>query len=157
MKKHFAPIALVLAVIAAPVLAGEEEHKCTADTQTCLNYFAQKMADRGWAGVNLDHGEEGQQVVIKVYDDTPAQAAGVLLDDVLVAINGIELNEENGEKLQALQGKMKPGAEFSYTIVRNGKEKEIALTLAKMPEEVIASMVGRHMIDQHATVEIASN
>ena len=72
-------------------------------------------------------------------------------------INGITLEEENWDKLQALEGDMKPGAKFNYTIQRNGKEREIALTLAEMPEAAVAKVIGVHMLHQHATTEIAAN
>jgi PDZ domain-containing secreted protein len=76
--------------------------------------------------------------------------------DQLLAINGIRINEENHEKLQALWGEMKPGNTFDYTIARRGKEREIRLTLVEMPEDEVLRIVGKHMME-HATVEVASN
>ena len=74
----------------------------------------------------------------------------------VLAINGIELSEENHEKLAGLMQKMKPGNTFQYTLDRRGKAKEISLALAEMPEEVMTAMIGKHMLD-HATVEVASS
>jgi len=48
-------------------------------------------------------------------------------------------------------GKMTPGSEVVYTVSRNGKNTEIAVTLAKLPEDVMAKWIGQHMLE-HATV-----
>ncbi len=139
---------VVLTATALPALAGE----CSHETQTCLNYLAQNMGKRGWAGVDLN--EETMEVT-DVFPDTPAARAGVKTGDVLVAINGVRLNDGNEEALHELWGQMKPGKTFDYTVTRRGKEKEIRLTLAAMPEEAIARIVGEHMLD-HAEIEVAS-
>ena len=158
MRKFVALIALAVAVIlAAPAVADEESYKCSAEAQACLNHMAAKFQNRGWAGVEMEHNSEGKPYVTTVIAGTPADNARVKVGDVLLAINGITIQEENWDKLQALEGDMKPGAKFHYTIQRNGKEREIALTLAEMPEAAVARVIGAHMLQQHATTEIAAN
>jgi hypothetical protein len=49
---------------------------------------------------------------------------------------------------------MVPGNEVTYTVLRHGKEKELAVMLGKVPEEVLAQWVGGHMLE-HAVVEVA--
>ena len=51
---------------------------------------------------------------------------------------------------------MVPGQEFTYTIARKGKNKEIEFALAEMPMEVVARRVGMHMLNDHAAIEVAS-
>jgi len=143
-----------LAAVFTPLLAGEG--KCDHEAQGCLNYLAQKLEGRGWAGVDMDHSD-GAPRVTTVFDGTPADKSGVKVGDVLLAINGVKLNEENHEKLGKLEGKMKPGATFTYTISRNGKEKDITLALEAMPADAMATIVGKHMLDGHASIEVASN
>ncbi len=165
MKKEFViAIVVSLAFIVFPALAGpghdhgEEasyKEKCSADAQSCLNWFSQNYTNRGWAGVSLEMSDEGLYVS-EVHKGTPAAKAGVKTGDVLVAINGIEYSDENKEKMAALQEKMVPGAEFTYTIARKGKNKEISFALDEMPMDVVARQVGMHMLSDHAAVEIAS-
>jgi len=141
--------------LVAPTLAGEGG-KCDHEAQVCLNYMAQHLQGRGWAGVDLD--ESGEAVTVtKVYDGTPADKAGVRTGDQLIAVNGVRLAEENHEQLQALMADMKPGTKFDYTLARNGKERAVSLTLAEMPDEAIQRIVGQHMLKGHTTVEVASN
>ena len=165
MKKSFLiAIVLSLAFVVLPAIAGEShdhaenaeyEKKCGADAQACLNWFADNYKGRGWAGVSLEQNEDGL-IVSEVHHGTPAAKAGVKAGDVLLAINGIEYAEENKEKMEALQAKMVPGNEFTYTISRNGKNKEISFALDEMPMDVVARQVGMHMLSDHAAVEIAS-
>jgi len=165
MKKMFL-IALVvsLGLFVIPALAGEGhgheknaeyEKKCGADAQACLNWFAENYKDRGWAGVSLAMTEGGLEVS-EVHPGTPAEQSGVKVGDVLVAINGIEYKPENQDKMAKFEKMMFPGQEFTYTISRDGKNREIELALAEMPMDVVARMVGMHMLSDHAAVEVAS-
>ena len=163
MKKTFLIAMLAsLVLVVLPAIAGDEhaenadyEKKCGADAQACLSWMADYYKGRGWAGVSLEMSDDGLYVS-EVHKGTPAAKAGVKTGDVLVAINGIEYSDENKEKMGALQEKMVPGAEFTYTIARNGKNKEVSFALDEMPMDVVARQVGMHMLNDHAAVEIAS-
>ena len=165
MKKMFL-IALVvsLGLFVIPALAGEgHEHaenaeyekKCGADAQVCLNWFADNYKGRGWAGVSLEMSESGL-AVSEVHAGTPADKSGVKVGDVLVAINGIEYKPENKDKMAKFEKMMVPGQDFTYTISRNGKDRDVQFALAEMPMDVVARMVGMHMLSDHAAVEVAS-
>ena len=165
MKKALL-IAIVFGLTFAvlPAIAGEGhghaekaqyEKKCGADAQACLNWYADYYKGHGWAGVSLEKGNDGLRVA-EVHHGTPAAKAGLKAGDVLLAINGIDYNGENKKQLAMLKEKMVPGNEFTYTISRNGKNKEISFELAEMPMDVVASMVGMHMLNDHAAVEVAS-
>ena len=157
MKKSIAILA-ILAVVAltAPVLAGEE-HKCTAGTQECLDMMAAKLASKGWVGIELDKTDKGELVITKVIKDSPAQEAGLRKGDILVAMNGLSLTDESEETKKQLEkawGSFKPGNEVAYAIDRDGKKTKAKITLGHMPEELVASYVGRHMLE-HATTAVA--
>jgi hypothetical protein len=68
----------------------------------------------------------------------------------------VTLNSDNEEKLGAMKSKMAPGKTITYTISRRGKEKQVDVTLASIPDAVMAKWVGSHML-QHASVTIAQN
>jgi len=149
-------LALILALgaTAAPALAGD--HKCSADTQTCLNMMAQQLKGRGWAGLDLDKTDDGARIKT-VFENTPAQKAGFKVGDILVAIDGVRLSDVSEGEHGDLQAKMKPGSHLTYTVSRDGKERDIRVTLAAMPEETITALIGRHMLEDHAVVQVASN
>ena len=69
---------------------------------------------------------------------SPAEKAGFQKGDVLVAFNGIALTDENKEALKKAKMQNAVGKQVTYTISRAGSERQIAATLAKVPEEVLA-------------------
>ena len=161
MKKISLLWVLALAVaVAVPAVAGEYE-KCTADTQTCLNMMVSKLKERGWVGIEMDE-EDGKLTILRVEDESPAAEAGLRQGDVLVAMNGIAFKDENEEKLYEAKHAMKVGKNISYTVDRQGcchikgGKTDVEITLAAIPEEIVAKWVGTHMMD-HAAIELAQN
>ena len=144
----------VLAFTGSAVLAGGD-YKCNEPTQNCLDMMAAHLQKTGWVGIELDHDEETGDLTIKrVIADSPAQASGLKAGDVLVAMNGIEVNDANEAKLKAAKKELAPGKEVVYTVSRNGKSKDIDITLAEVPSDVLAQWIGNHMLE-HA--QIAQN
>ena len=146
--KKFWLIVALAALVAAPAVAGG---KCKYDTQTCLDKMVEHYNSKGYAGIELDTDPETGALTVKVVvADTPAEAAGFEIGDQLVAINGLVLAETDEEKLHKAWQEMTPGTKATYTIVRNGKKIDVEVTLAKLPDELIAKYIGMHMLD-HAT------
>lgn len=144
---------VLMAALVAPAIAGD--YKCTAGTQECLNMMAEKLQNKGWVGIELDRDEEtGALSVTLVVEESPAQAAGFKPGDTLVAVNGLVFGEASEEDLEEAWSAMTPGKEVVYTVSRNGRETQIDVVLAKLPDDVMAQWIGRHMLD-HATVATA--
>lgn len=138
-------VALFLIAVAVPAFAGKGE-KCTADAQTCLNQFS-AYKDKGWHGIKSEMNDKGEMVVKTVYVGSPAEKAGFQVGDVLVSVNGAKMSDK--EAVKKAKGEWKVGSQVTYSVLRGGTEQPIAVTLAPMPEEVYASMVGQHMIENH--------
>ncbi len=161
MKRTNLIWALLLALaVAAPAIAGDG-HKCTADTQTCLNEMASKLKARGWVGLEIEKDSDGMLVITFVEDESPAAGSGIREGDVLLAMNGVEFAEANWDKIKAEKETMRVGKEVTYTVKRQGcchikgGTQEIAVVLADIPDSVMAKWVGGHMLD-HAVIEVAS-
>lgn len=151
---------VVLALVAVAfgtILAGEDCHgkKCSMSTQACLDAMATKMHDSGYVGVMLNHDEsEGTLSIESVIPGTPADAAGLKAGDVLVALNGTRISKDNEAALEKARGDWKPGQKVTYTIQRGGLEQQVTLALASMPADMLARMIGQHMLE-HASVAVA--
>lgn len=65
--------------------------------------------------------------VMKVYDDGSAASSGIEVKDVVTKING--KNVTSTSELRELVGRSKLGETVSVTVVRGGKEKDIAVRL----------------------------
>lgn len=157
MKRGSLLLAAALALgFATPALAGGDHAKCDMSAEECLAYFAKKADNYGWVGIELDEVEgSAYSVVKKVVPDSPAAVAGFQAKDLLFALNGIELVDANKEKLKEARGEWLPGQRVSYVLRREGKDVKVELTLGKMPREVLAQIVGNHMLDSHA--QLAAN
>lgn len=141
--------AACFAVVPAVFAGGGE--KCSSDAQSCINYMAEKFADKGWLGVELDHDDSGTLVVVSVIEGSPAEAAGIHVGEGLVALNGVRFDADEAVKREAYK-QLKPGAQVTYTLSTATGDRDIKVTLGKMPEDVKAKWIGLHMLDQHTEV-----
>jgi S1-C subfamily serine protease len=168
---HLLAAALLL-MLSHPVLAGGKDcegsansaaqtasakgHDCTESTQACLDKMAAKYRNAGWAGIEFDKSakEKGVVRVARVVPGSPAEKAGLRQGDVLVAMNGVRLGDENKDTLAAIKKSLKPGSKLTYTVARASAEQQVALTLAEVPQEVLAQWIGSHMLE-HAITALA--
>ena len=155
MHRHFWLILVAIVILAVvPAFAGHggDHGKCKYSTQDCLDHMANKMKNSGWVGVELETENPDGYEVTKVVPDSPAEAAGILAGDVLVALNGVSLSKDNDEELMKARKEWKPGQTVTYTIKRNGTERQVTLTLGTWPADALAKMIGMHMLE-HANAE----
>lgn len=149
-------LAVALLVLFSAVLAGES--KCTMSTQQCLDTMVTKLREHGWMGIEMEIDETTSvRTIIRVIPDSPAEKAGFQVGDILVALNGIRFGKENDEMLMKVREKqMRPGSEVTYTVARSGYERQIPVVLATAPPDVLASWIGRHMME-HVSKDVAKN
>ena len=121
--------------------------KCPYTTQECLNSMAGKMKASGWIGIEYD--PEKGFTVTRVVPGSPAEKAGLLAGDQLVTLNGVAIKPENDAALQKARKPWTPGQVVHYTIRRNGQTKQVDITLAEWPADLLARYIGEHML-QHA-------
>ena len=92
-----------------------------ADVATYLQYYPQE-----------DLGTKTGAYVIQIYTDSPAAAAGLKEGDVILAINGE--NIETMTDLTRQMYKYKSGETVKLTILRSGAKKTINITLGEYQE-----------------------
>lgn len=64
----------------------------------------QRRSDKGESigiGIRIKQNEDGQYVIVEVEEDRPAQKAGLLPGDILLAVNQVPFIEENFESILA--------------------------------------------------------
>ncbi|MCB1770692.1 MAG: PDZ domain-containing protein, partial [Candidatus Competibacteraceae bacterium] len=99
---------------------------------------------RGWLGVmiqevtpelaqsfNLDKPRGA--LVGQVLPDSPAQAAGVQVGDVIVAFNDQPVQQSS--ELPPLVGRTRPGVSVPLRVIREGKEQALTIKLEELPED----------------------
>ena len=71
-------------------------------------------------------------LVSDLADDSPAARAGVQRGDVIRSINGTPINQSS--ELPPIIGAMTPGTRVTLGILRDGREREITVTLSQLDE-----------------------
>ncbi len=69
--------------------------------------------------------------VTEVLPQTPAAAAGLRPNDIIVAINGVSFSQNNSLRLELIQ--YAPGDQVTLTVLRNGRTLEVPITLGARP------------------------
>lgn len=69
--------------------------------------------------------------VDEVQPDSPARAAGVLNNDIILAFNGIQI--EQSSQLPFYVGQIRPGTEAELTVLRDGELIELPVVVGALP------------------------
>ncbi|TDI30830.1 MAG: PDZ domain-containing protein [Acidobacteria bacterium] len=148
-------ISLVALALVPAMVAGEKVGRCTAGTQECLDAMVSYFQNRGWVGLELENADGIENmIVVRVVAGSPAEAAGFREGDRLVALNDIRFEEANVTTLKDLQSDLTPGKQVIYRVERKGGMRELSVTLAAVPDDVMGRWIGRHMME-HAGADIA--
>ncbi len=102
---------------------------------------------RGWIGVTIQPLDAetrealgldrtgGGVLIGDVFDGQPAAEAGMQRGDVVVAIDGQEVGSPN--ELRNMVAALQPGETVPFTVIRNGKERKLQVTITERnPEEI---------------------
>ena len=148
---HRVTVVIAAGTIAcSAIAAGDSVKRCTVPLQECLEHMSALLKSSGWVGIEFDPdtGAIGGYRVTRVLPNSPAEKAGLQVGDVLTALNGVGLVKTNDAALAKARKEWKPGQAVTYTVKRQGQDRDISLTLAPMPADVMARWIGEHMM-QH--------
>ncbi len=107
----------------------------------------QQARPRGWIGLvaqgpGLNQRVEGGELLVRYFayprvlsvdPSSPAQRAGIVPNDTLIAYNGDDVTEGD----ISLTRLLKPNAKVSVRIRRDGKTREFAVTVAAAPMRIV--------------------
>lgn len=99
---------------------------------------------RGWMGITLQEVTQDLArsfnleqprgaLVAEVRTDGPAARAGLKAGDIIIAYAGKPVNDS--ADLPPLVGSTRPGVRKALTVIRDGKEREIEVTLGRLPDK----------------------
>lgn len=148
LKTLAAVVPLLALILAAPAWAGGDKCRQDAAHAKATKAAAHDAADSqekaaalrkaGWTGFEADRADDGSYRVTYVASGTPAAEAGVRAGDRLLAYQGIALTGGDDKALHAAKKGRKVGARVTYTLERDGDRRDVTLTLAEVPDTVIA-------------------
>jgi serine protease Do len=90
----------------------------------------------GTLAERLGFKEQGGAVVMLVGAGSPAEKAGIQLEDVIVGINGQKV--DSSSRLRLIVSSTKPGTQIPVDVIRGGKRITLNATLDALPEEALS-------------------
>ncbi len=136
-------IAFVVLFACLPAVAHAAQPRCPLPLDSCLVQF-DRMRERPWLGVRIDVDSLGRRVVASVIAGGPAARAGVRPGDVLRTLDSLPPQE-------FFAGKAGWGVRSTLPVrvLRDGRERTLDLPVEHIPEDLLARIVGEHMLEGH--------
>jgi S1-C subfamily serine protease len=113
--------------------------------EQCAEKMRKDAQSHGWLGVSLDLSADGQMRISRVWPGSPAERSGFRLDDRVISMNGVEVGERQLEKLFSLMRDARIGDKMTFTVARGSENLSLHATLAKIPDDVLAENIEKHM------------
>lgn len=133
------------------MLAGLDPHSSYLNEEEFSELQEGTSGEFGGLGIEVGQ-EDGFIKVISPIDDTPAQRAGVKAGDLIVRLDEKPVKGMSLEEAVSLM-RGKPGSEVVLTIVREGTEKPLRITLVRAVIKV-ASVKGRILEEGFAYIRL---
>lgn len=93
---------------------------------------------RGWLGIGLkkikmeNDEQKSRLAVVSMSENSPAEAAGLKVGDILLAVGNLELGNPRVFSLQV--SKTKPDTELPITVLRDGEEQKLSVKVVALPQ-----------------------
>lgn len=93
---------------------------------------------RGWLGIGLkkikmeNDEQKSRLAVVSMSENSPAEAAGLKVGDILLAVGNLELGNPRVFSLQV--SKTKPDTELPITVLRDGEEQKFSVKVVALPQ-----------------------
>ena len=136
------PTMAILAAIVVLSLAGTPVTRAQSDMEACLMNCcpSDDTKQKGWLGVSISDMNEDAAERIKskatsgalvrdVVEDSPAEAAGIEDDDVIVEFNGKPIAD--ADALSSAVRKTKPGETVTVVVYREDQKKSLQVKVGK--------------------------
>ena len=142
MKYHIHKVLIILGMIIPSILISACSDKkdvihISTGSKVWLGVHVKDIPERRLNNLKLEYGLE----VIKVYKDSPAEEAGLQVEDILLKINDTPL--EKVSNLSDIIGNMDIDDKVKISYIRNGEELEAAAIMSKRDRKIIV-LDGKH-------------
>lgn len=144
-------VGLVASVVAS-LVAGVEG--CTTPTDECVRAMVARLRTQAWLGIETDGTNAFTGTVTAVAPGSPVDTAGLAVGDVLMTLDGLDLGRASQDELARVTARLRPGSEVALTVAHAGRRVALSARLTAPPGDVVARLVGEHVITAHARVAL---
>ena len=134
-----------------------DEHSYYMDEESTSSFNT--SVDGKYVGVGITiRYEEDKTTIIDMFKNSPAEKAGLKVDDVIIKVNGKDVTKENSSKIaELISGEI--GKKVTITVLRGEEKLEFKTTLAEIEiesvetelKEVDGKKIGYIRIDNFAS------
>jgi serine protease Do len=138
MKRSLTVIVMLLPFLFGGMLTGHAmDEGQTKSKSGWLGVTTRDMTPKLARSMNVKTNEGA--LVQSVMEDSPAEAAGIKEDDIIVAFNGTKVTDAD-DLIESVR-KTRPGTSVSIQVARNDQKKTLQATLEKAPQWFAAPFV----------------
>jgi predicted metalloprotease with PDZ domain len=106
-------------------------------------------SSKPWIGIEFKKGEEGRYTIRNVIPGSPAEKAGLELDDVVIAFDDRAVGP--GGPAEAVSAH-KPGEVVHVLVMRLGRIQELSLTIGSNPHATYSLKPAEHPTQQQKAI-----
>jgi serine protease Do len=138
MKRSLAVIVVLLPFLSGGMLTGHAmDEGQTKSKSGWLGVTTRDMTPKLARSMNVKTNEGA--LVQSVMEDSPADAAGIKEDDIIVAFNGTRITDAD-DLIESVR-KTRPGTSVSVQVARNDQKKTLQATLENAPQWFAAPVI----------------
>ncbi|MDQ3280731.1 MAG: PDZ domain-containing protein [Acidobacteriota bacterium] len=139
-----------MAIVAAASVAAADGPKCNGAARECEQQIRQMLSGRRYLGATIEDQHPGL-IVKSVIPKSPAERAGLLPGDVLIALNGKSLVAASARDFKQMIADARATGRLWMIIARHGAYSKVETRLEPYTKEQIAKIVAAHLSQSHPT------
>ena len=148
MRFRASRVFLLAFVATASVVQAQDSKKCNATAHECEVAIRQMMAGRRYLGLEVVNVKPG--VVVKtVVEDSPAQRAGFVANDRIIAVNGRNIAQGAVRDFKESLGDSGNTGVRWVIVQRRGAYKKLDVRLEPYSKAQIDKIVAAHLAQSH--------
>jgi len=121
-----------------------DDYSVYMDQDQTQNFNEQVEGKYTGVGIEIALQEDGTVMITDVFDNTPAERAGLKIGDIFYKVGDIDVSEKNPDEISSMIKNSKSKT-VEITMLRDKKEKTFSLTLEEVElESVVSKMFNKN-------------
>jgi predicted metalloprotease with PDZ domain len=147
--------AVAALIIGTGALGAEEARKCSASARECEQVIRGMLSGRRYLGVQLEEIASGGLVIKAIVTESPAEHAGLILGDRLMAVNGRPTKDATIKDFKQILNDASRIGRLFVIVQRHGQLKKVDVRLEPYSKVQIDKIVAQHLAQAHPSTATA--